>query len=111
MPRTELGVAPSVIVDHREHQRRRQLVPVTTTGQGRASRGGGWQRRPVDASRAYAAVVRSALIRRCRAVCRKPRARKPRYTFVMNSAAKYSCAFQTISSPRRGYLAASLCIK
>ena len=45
--------------------------------------------------------MRSALIRRCRAVCRKPRARKPRYTFVMNSAAKYSCAFQTISSPRR----------
>ena len=31
VPRTELGVAPSVIVDHREHQRRRQLVPVTTT--------------------------------------------------------------------------------
>ena len=29
MPRTELGVAPSVIVDHREHQRRRQLVSLS----------------------------------------------------------------------------------
>ena len=60
MPRTELGVAPSVIVDHREHQRRRQLVPVTTTGAGAGLSG---RRMAAAARRRLASVRRGGALR------------------------------------------------
>jgi len=60
VPRTELGVAPSVIVDHREHQRRRQLVPVTTTGAGAGLSG---RRMAAAARRRLASVRRGGALR------------------------------------------------